>query len=69
MGHIFIGLGKCGAWGCFDEFNHLKEAVLSAVSIQIQTIQDFIQSREPTTKLLGRDVSCRSCEHHVTIMG
>ena len=45
MGRIFIGLVKCGAWGCFDEFNRLEEAVLSAVSMQIQTIQAALRSR------------------------
>ena len=32
MGRIFIGLVKCGAWGCFDEFNRLAEQTLSVVS-------------------------------------
>ena len=57
MGRIFIGLVKCGAWGCFDEFNRLEEAVLSAVSMQIQTIQAAIKTKQESCQLLGREVS------------
>jgi dynein heavy chain 2 len=60
MGRIFIGLVKCGAWGCFDEFNRLEEAVLSAVSMQIQTIQAALKSKLHATELLGRTVSLES---------
>ncbi|GLD99148.1 hypothetical protein PINS_up007866 [Pythium insidiosum] len=56
MGRIFIGLVKCGAWGCFDEFNRLKEDQLSAISQQIQVIQDAIKDRGRHIKLLGREV-------------
>lgn len=56
MGRIFIGLVKCGAWGCFDEFNRLEEAVLSAVSMDIQVIQAAIKKRAPYVDLLGRKV-------------
>jgi len=61
MGRIFIGLVKCGAWGCFDEFNRLEEAVLSAVSMQIQTIQASIKSRATSTELLDKQVSLILC--------
>ena len=57
MGRIFIGLVKCGAWGCFDEFNRLDEAVLSAVSMQIQKIQDAIRCKATTCELLEQEVS------------
>ncbi|XP_071483964.1 LOW QUALITY PROTEIN: cytoplasmic dynein 2 heavy chain 1-like [Diadema antillarum] len=56
MGRIFIGLVKCGAWGCFDEFNRLEEAVLSAVSMQIQTIQAALKQKKPKCDLLDRTV-------------
>ncbi|KAL8004079.1 putative AAA+ ATPase domain, dynein heavy chain region D6 P-loop domain-containing protein [Plasmopara halstedii] len=56
MGRIFIGLVKCGAWGCFDEFNRLKEDQLSAISQQIQVIQDAIKEKAGTINLLNRSV-------------
>ena len=56
IGRIFVGICKCGAWGCFDEFNRLDEAVLSAVSMQIQVIQDSLRSRSGKTVLLGKQI-------------
>lgn len=56
MGRIFVGLLKSGAWGCFDEFNRLKEDQLSAISQQIQVIQAAIKEKQSMVKLLDRDV-------------
>lgn len=44
MGRILVGLCEVGAWGCFDEFNRLEERMLSAVSQQIQTIQEAVRA-------------------------
>jgi dynein heavy chain 2 len=56
MGRIFTGLLKCGAWGCFDEFNRLEEEVLSAVSSQIQTIQAALKSKATTMTFMSREI-------------
>ena len=53
---LLPGLVKCGAWGCFDEFNRLEEAVLSAVSTQIQVIQAGIMRNSPTLQLMDKQV-------------
>ncbi|KAK4472017.1 hypothetical protein MN116_005393, partial [Schistosoma mekongi] len=54
MTRIFVGIVKCGAWGCFDEFNRLEASVLSAISMQIQIIQDALKCGTTQINLLGR---------------
>ena len=57
MGRIIMGLVRCGAWGCFDEFNRLKEDQLSAVSQQIQVVQDAIKFKKPECVLMDLKIN------------
>lgn len=56
MGRILSGLVRTGAWGCFDEFNRLDEATLSAVSMHIQPIQFALQANKKSLTLLNQEV-------------
>jgi dynein heavy chain 2 len=60
LGRIFAGLIRSGGWGCFDEFNRLKEDQLSAVSQQIQEIQAALKRRDSTCQLLGNTIPVNS---------
>lgn len=59
MGRILSGLVRSGAWGCFDEFNRLDEATLSAVSMHIQPIQNALRLSQDTITLLDQEVEPR----------
>lgn len=57
MNLILTGLARCGAWGCFDEFNRLHEATLSAVSMLIQPIQMALKDKADVVQIGERNVS------------
>lgn len=56
MGRILTGLVRCGAWGCFDEFNRLDEATLSAISMYLQPIQLALKLKSQTVSIMNQEV-------------
>lgn len=53
---ILAGLARCGAFGCFDEFNRLQEATLSVLSMIIQPIQSAIQQKTDSVIIFDEKV-------------
>ncbi|XP_055916348.1 cytoplasmic dynein 2 heavy chain 1 [Eupeodes corollae] len=64
MGLILTGLARCGAWGCFDEFNRLQEATLSAISMLIQPIQIALKEKSEQVQIAEKTVNIN---HHCGI--
>jgi dynein heavy chain, axonemal len=57
MGNIFKGLAASGAWGCFDEFNRLKTAVLSVCTVQFKAVCDSIRGKKQTVSIEGDSIN------------
>ena len=68
MGRIFVGLCQVGAWGCFDEFNRLEERMLSAVSQQVQCIQEALREHSnPNYDKTATPITCELLNKQVKV--
>ncbi|XP_028896482.2 cytoplasmic dynein 2 heavy chain 1 [Zeugodacus cucurbitae] len=68
MSLILTGLARCGAWGCFDEFNRLHEATLSAISMLIQPIQMALKDKSDVVQIGERNIKLNQhCGIFVTL--
>ncbi|XP_023163173.2 cytoplasmic dynein 2 heavy chain 1 [Drosophila hydei] len=68
MSLILTGLARCGAWGCFDEFNRLQEATLSSISMLIQPIQSALKDKADSVQIGERQVQLNQhCGIFVTL--
>ncbi|KAM9149649.1 LOW QUALITY PROTEIN: cytoplasmic dynein 1 heavy chain 1-like [Pangshura tecta] len=68
MGRIFVGLCQVGAWGCFDEFNRLEERMLSAVSQQVQCIQEALREHcNPNYDKTSAPITCELLNKQVNV--
>ena len=56
MALILTGISRCGAWGCFDEFNRLQEETLSAIAMLIQPLQIALKEKSEFVNLMDKNV-------------
>uniref|UniRef100_A0A1B0AQ10 Dynein heavy chain, cytoplasmic n=1 Tax=Glossina palpalis gambiensis TaxID=67801 RepID=A0A1B0AQ10_9MUSC len=68
MALILTGLARCGAWGCFDEFNRLQEATLSTISMLIQPIQSALKEKSDSVQIAEKNIKLNNhCGIFVTL--
>lgn len=53
MARLMMGISQVGAWGCFDEFNRLNENIMSAVSGQVEIVQNALATGKHEVDLMG----------------
>ncbi|CAR27637.1 ZYRO0D03168p [Zygosaccharomyces rouxii] len=53
MARLMMGISQVGAWGCFDEFNRLDENIMSAVSSQVEVVQNALATGKKEIDLMG----------------
>ena len=54
ISRILRGISKTSCWACFDEFNRLEENTLSAISSQIELIEQGLRSNNMQISLRGK---------------
>lgn len=64
MTRLMMGISQVGAWGCFDEFNRLGENIMSAVSSQVEIVQNGLATGNKEIDLMGT----RATLNHLTAL-
>ncbi|XP_067124199.1 dynein axonemal heavy chain 10, partial [Centruroides vittatus] len=57
FGKILSGLVQSGAWGCFENFNHINASVFSVISTQLKVIQNALILKLKRIQFEGEEIS------------
>lgn len=56
LARLLSGVARCGAWGCFDEFNRLEHPALAAAAHQLTALLAALAARDEHVVLQGKKV-------------